>query len=319
MKRLSSLVLLPLLALLLLPCPALCEDTNEVEEAEEEIAAPAAPALTPLEQVIKYRDDMSCAYNMTNYLKEVIVVMQPVLAEPALAEFLVQELPNRPKKAEFLKKWAGQYRTILTNGFGFRLIFQLRNNFLDLPKSVTVPKDIADHFSLINNQGVKVKAYRCVSDKRLPQTLCFGCHEVSVELYFNTHDESGRPLIAPNTKAIRLQSSAVNADFGSYNFSWWLPFKYPIRRPAPLQSICGSAVCRTFVPQHPKVFNGLVTENVAFDEQGRRISESNVPEAETAAQGPKQKKEEGLPREERQSLLLRSITGLFLRGLDLLP
>ena len=190
-----------LLLLLFSPLVVTAEETNNYEEASVVIEEEPKPVLTPRQQIIKYRDDVCSYYNMTNNLKEVIVIMHPILAEAEMAELYVEEDPKPKDRADFLKKWAAKYKQILTNGFGFRLTFQLRNNFLDLQNEVKIPANIADYFTLLSSDGVRVKAYKCVSDFKLPQTICFERPEVNVDLFFNTRDDSGKPLIKNTTRA----------------------------------------------------------------------------------------------------------------------
>lgn len=306
-----------LLILLFLPLAAFPEETNDSEEVSFPAERDLQPILTPRQQIVKYRDDVCAYYNMTNNLKEVIVIMHPILAEAEMAELFVSEDPKPKDRAAFLKKWGARYKQILTNGFGFRLTFQLRNNFLDLQNEVKIPANIADHFTLLSSDGVRVKAYKCVSDFKLPQTICFERPEVNVDLFFNTRDDSGKPLIKNTTRAIRLQSSAVNSDFGSYNFSWWLPFKYPIKRPVNMESIVGSKPFRTFVSVHPEVY----FKNVAYMNQGRGEAEDKAKKEaiekaqakEKAMIAARQKKE--LSPEERSNLLKRTVAGALFYGL----
>ena len=306
------------LSLLLIPFFSIAEETNDLEETSYEIVEKEPrPKLSPREQIVKYRDDVCAYYNMTNYLKEVIVIMHPILAEAEMAKLFAEEDPKPKDRAAFLKKWGARYKQILTNGFGFRLTFQLRNNFLDLQNEVKIPANIADHFTLLSSDGVRVKAYKCVSDFKLPQTICFERPEVNVDLFFNTRDDSGKPLIKNTTRAIRLQSSAVNSDFGSYNFSWWLPFKYPIKRPVNMESIVGSKPFRTFVSVHPEVY----FKNVAYMNQGRGEAEDKAKKEaiekaqakEKAMIAARQKKE--LSPEERSNLLKRTVAGALFYGL----
>ena len=307
-----------LLFLLLLPLFSAAEDTNDYEDADVSFSTPEPqPTLTPRQQIIKYRDDVCSYYNMTNNLKEVIVIMHPILAEAEMAELYVEEDPKPKGRADFLKKWAARYKQILTNGFGFRLTFQLRNNFLDLQNEVKIPANIADYFTLLSSDGVRVKACRCVSDFKLPQTICFERPEVNVDLFFNTRDDSGKPLIKNTTKAIRLQSSAVNSDFGSYNFSWWLPFKYPIKRPVSMERLLGNKPFRTFVSVHPEVYY----KDIAYVNQGRGAAEDKAKKEaielaqakEKAMIAAKQKKE--LSPEERRDLVKRTVAGALFYGL----
>lgn len=307
-----------LLFLLLLPLFSAAEDTNDYEDADVSFSTPEPqPTLTPRQQIIKYRDDVCSYYNMTNNLKEVIVIMHPILAEAEMAELYVEEDPKPKDRADFLKKWAARYKQILTNGFGFRLTFQLRNNFLDLQNEVKIPANIADYFTLLSSDGVRVKACRCVSDFKLPQTICFERPEVNVDLFFNTRDDSGKPLIKNTTKAIRLQSSAVNSDFGSYNFSWWLPFKYPIKRPVSMERLLGNKPFRTFVSVHPEVYY----KDIAYVNQGRGAAEDKAKKEaielaqakEKAMIAAKQKKE--LSPEERRDLVKRTVAGALFYGL----
>lgn len=307
-----------LLFLLLLPLFSAAEDTNDYEDADVSFSTPEPqPTLTPRQQIIKYRDDICSYYNMTNNLKEVIVIMHPILAEAEMAELYVEEDPKPKDRADFLKKWAAKYKQILTNGFGFRLTFQLRNNFLDLQNEVKIPANIADYFTLLSSDGVRVKAYKCVSDFKLPQTICFERPEVNVDLFFNTRDDSGKPLIKNTTKAIRLQSSAVNSDFGSYNFSWWLPFKYPIKRPVSMERLLGNKPFRTFVSVHPEVYY----KDIAYVNQGRGEAEDKARKEaielaqakEKAMIAAKQKKE--LSPEERRDLVKRTVAGALFYGL----
>ena len=306
-----------LLLLLFSPLVVAAEETNDYEEARVVIEEEPKPVLTPRQQIIKYRDDVCSYYNMTNNLKEVIVIMHPILAEAEMAELFVSEDPAPKDRAAFLKKWGAKYKQILTNGFGFRLTFQLRNNFLDMQNEVKIPANIADHFTLLSSDGVRVKACKCVSDYKLPQTICFERPEVNVDLFFNTRDDSGKPLIKNTTKAIRLQSSAVNSDFGSYNFSWWLPFKYPIKRPVNMERIVGSKPFRTFVSVHPEVYY----EDIAYVNQGRGEAEDKARKEaielaqakEKAMIAAKQKKE--LSPEERRDLVKRTVAGALFYGL----
>ncbi|MBR5624425.1 hypothetical protein IKW72_05415 [bacterium] len=300
-----------LFALLLFIClPLLGEDADDLYETEAETVT-EEESLTPYQRLLKYSDDMNSHYNMTNYLKEVIVIMHPILAEAALADLFVKEQPEAKDRSAFLKKWAGEYKTLLTNGYGFRLIFQLKHNFLDQQNTVTIPKNIADYFTLLSSSGVRVKACRCVSDQPLPKTISFECSEVNVDLYFNTRDEKGRPLINPKTKAIRLQSAEVNADFGSYNFSWWLPFKYPIKRPVEIQRICGSRPYMTFVAAHPEVFSKEIVYENASGSAGAsasKIAAAKIAEAKAAQNKPARKPIVG----EERSALIRRAVGFFL-------
>ena len=312
-KKLAFLLPLFLFALF-----SAAEDTNDFEEESfAPLEKEPVVSLTPFQQILKYRDDVCSNYNMTNNLKEVIVIMHPILAEMEMAELFLKEDPKPKNRADFLKKWGARYKQILTNGFGFRLTFQLRHNFLDMQKTVTIPADIANYFTLLSSDGVRVKACRCVSDFKLPQTICFERPEVNVDLYFNTRDENGRPLIGKKTLAIRLQSSAVNADFGSYNFSWWLPFKYPIKRPANMRAICGDKPFRTFVSVHPEVY----CENIAYQNEGRGAAEDLAKAKQRAAReaeiqariAAKEKKE--VPPEERRAFMERTIAAAFFYGL----
>lgn len=306
-----------LLFLLFLPFATFAEETNDIEEVRFEEEADLKPILTPKQQIVKYRDDVCAYYNMTNNLKEVIVIMHPILAEAEMAELFVAEEPKPKDRTAFLKKWGARYKQILTNGFGFRLTFQLRNNFLDLQNEVKIPANIADYFTLLSSDGVRVKAYKCVSDFKLPQTICFERPEVNIDLFFNTKDDSGKPLISSKTRAIRLQSSAVNSDFGSYNFSWWLPFKYPIKRPPNMESVVGSKPFRTFVSVHPEVYY----KDIAYVNQGRGAAEEKARKEaieqaqakEKAMTAAKQKKE--LSPEERSDYLKRTVAGALFYGL----
>ena len=306
-----------LLALLFLPFTAFAEETNDYEEVRFEEEPEPKPVLTPHQQIVKYRDDVCAYYNMTNNLKEVIVIMHPILAEAEMAELFVAEDPKPKDRTAFLKKWAAQYKQILTNGFGFRLTFQLRHNFLDVQNEVKIPANIADYFTLLSSDGVRVKAYKCVSDFKLPQTICFERPEVNIDLFFNTMDDSGKPLISAKTRAIRLQSSAVNSDFGSYNFSWWLPFKYPIKRPRNMEVVVGSKPFRTFVSVHPEVYY----KDIAYMNQGRGAAEDKARKEaiekaqakEKAMIAARQKKE--LSPEERQTFTKRAIAGALFYGL----
>ena len=276
--------------------------------------------LDPADQVHKYDLDMNSCFNMTNNLKEVIVVIQPIIAEAEIAKLFHENYPLKQTQKAFLKTCLGKCRTILTNGYGFRLTFEIKNKFLDVETSVNVPKNIADYFTLMSSDGVKVKAYRCVSDKRLPQTLSFSCQRITVELYFNTHDEKGRPLIKKNTRAIRLQSAEVGANFGSYNFSWWLPFKYKIQRPSPLVKVLGGNHFRTFIADHPKVYNGLVTENVTEEEIpafANGPAQAQTAKIITKTQETPVKK--NLNEEEKRATLFQTIIGVFTQTFDLLP
>ena len=306
------------LSLLLIPFFSIAEETNDLEETSYEIVEKEPqPKLSPREQIVKYRDDVCAYYNMTNYLKEVIVIMHPILAEAEMAKLFAEEDPKPKDRTAFLKKWAAQYKQILTNGFGFRLTFQLRHNFLDVQNEVKIPANIADYFTLLSSDGVRVKAYKCVSDFKLPQTICFERPEVNIDLFFNTKDDSGRPLIKNGTKAIRLQSSAVNSDFGSYNFSWWLPFKYPIKRPRNMEAVVGSKPFRTFVSVHPEVYY----KDIAYVNQGRGAAEEKARKEaieqaqakEKAMIAAKQKKE--LSPEERSDYLKRTVAGALFYGL----
>ena len=118
-------------------------------------------------------------------------------------------------------------------------------------------------------------------------------------------------------KAIRLQSSAVNSDFGSYNFSWWLPFKYPIKRPMNMQRLIGNKPFRTFVSVHPEVY----CKDIAYVNQGRGAAEDRakkealemVQAREKAMIAARQKKE--LSPEERRDFVKRSIAGAIFYGL----
>ena len=312
MKRLAFIFSIVLFAFV-----SAAEDTNDFEEESYEVYKEPEITLTPFQQILKYRDDVCSYYNMTNNLKEVIVIMHPILAEMEMAELFLKDDPKPKDRQEFLKKWGARYKQILTNGFGFRLTFQLRNNFLDVQKDVTIPADIANYFTLLSSDGVRVRACRCVSDFKLPQTICFQRPEVNVDLYFNTRDESGRPLIGKKTRAIRLQSSAVNADFGSYNFSWWLPFQYPVKRPANMRAICGDKPFRTFVSVHPEVY----CEKVAYSNEGRGAAEDLAKAKEKAAReaevqariAAKTKKE--VPPEERRAFMEKTIAAAFFYGL----
>lgn len=259
-RRLLTFALLLLLA----PLPLLAEE----EDVQDDLGTSAGRAPTLQEQLMDYRDSVACVFNQTNYLKSVIVVIRPLLAEAELAEFLFKEQPANDKRFEFMKKWQGEYRKFMNNGYGFRLTFQLRNNFIDQHEAVNIPRNIADHFTLLSSSGVKTKPCKCVSDLKLPRDISFDCPELNVDIYFNTRDESGKPLINKRTKAIRLQSSAVNAKFGSYNFSWWLPFKNTVKRPVAVQRILGSKTFDTFIAAHPEVYS----EKIAYeDAQGRSI------------------------------------------------
>ena len=306
------------LSLLLVPFFSIAEETNDLEETSYEIVEKEPqPKLSPREQIVKYRDDVCAYYNMTNYLKEVIVIMHPILAEAEMAKLFAEEDPKPKDRTAFLKKWAAQYKQILTNGFGFRLTFQLRHNFLDVQNEVKIPANIADYFTLLSSDGVRVKAYKCVSDFKLPQTICFERPEVNIDLFFNTMDDSGKPLISAKTRAIRLQSSAVNSDFGSYNFSWWLPFKYPIKRPRNMEVVVGSKPFRTFVSVHPEVYY----KDIAYMNQGRGAAEDKARKEaiekaqakEKAMIAARQKKE--LSPEERQTFTKRAIAGALFYGL----
>ena len=312
MKRLAFIFSIVLFAFV-----SAAEDTNDFEEESYEVYKEPEITLTPFQQILKYRDDVCSYYNMTNNLKEVIVIMHPILAEMEMAELFLKDDPKPKDRQEFLKKWGARYKQILTNGFGFRLTFQLRNNFLDVQKDVTIPADIANYFTLLSSDGVRVRACRCVSDFKLPQTICFQRPEVNVDLYFNTRGESGRHLIGKKTRAIRLQSSAVNADFGSYNFSWWLPFQYPVKRPANMRAICGDKPFRTFVSVHPEVY----CEKVAYSNEGRGAAEDLAKAKEKAAReaevqariAAKTKKE--VPPEERRAFMEKTIAAAFFYGL----
>lgn len=304
------------LSLLLIPFFSIAEETNDLEETSYEIVEKEPqPKLSPREQIVKYRDDVCAYYNMTNYLKEVIVIMHPILAEAEMAKLFAEEDPKPKDRTAFLKKWAAQYKQILTNGFGFRLTFQLRNNFLDVQNEVKIPANIADYFTLLSSDGVRVKACKCVSDFKLPQTICFDRPEVNVDIFFNTRDDSGKPLIGKNTKAIRLQSSAVNSDFGSYNFSWWLPFKYPIKRPVEMQRILGSKPFRTFVAAHPEVYSKEIVYENAGGAPGRQASKvAAVKNSETKASQNAPERKPVSP-EERSSLIRRAAAFFLCYGL----
>ncbi|MBO7542771.1 hypothetical protein J6T93_02540 [bacterium] len=307
-----------LLMLLLIPPAIKAEETNDIEETAVVIEEPPKQVLTPRQQIIKYRDDVCSYYNMTNNLKEVIVIMHPILAEAEMAKLFAEELPSPKERTAFLKKWGARYKQILTNGFGFRLTFQLRNNFLDMQSEVKIPANIADYFTLLSSDGVRVKACRCVSDYKLPQTICFERPEVNVDLFFNTRDDSGKPLINNKTRAIRLQSSAVNSDFGSYNFSWWLPFKYPIKRPQSMEMICGTKPFRTFVSVHPEVYS----KNIAYvneargaaEEKARQEAIAQATARERAYAAAKHEVRE-VPQEERSAFVKLTIAGALYYGL----
>ena len=305
---------LSLLSLLLLLCLPLCGgDTNDLYETEAD--QKEEESLTPQQKLLKYCDDMNSYYNMTNYLKEVIVIMHPILAEAAMAELFLKEQPAMKDRSAFRKKWAEQYKALLNSGYGFRLTFQLKQNFLDQQNPVTIPKNIADYFTLLSSSGVRVKACRCVSDLSLPRTISFECPVLNVDLYFNTRDDSGKPLINPKTKAIRLQSDQVSADFGSYNFSWWLPFKYPIKRPVEMQRILGSKPFRTFVAAHPEVYSKEIVYENAGGAPGRQASKvAAVKNSETKASQNAPERKPVSP-EERSSLIRRAAAFFLCYGL----
>lgn len=301
-----------LLFALFLCLPLFGEDTNDLYETEYAGAAEEeVMTLTPYQKLLKYSDDMNSYYNMTNYLKEIIVIMHPILAEAAMADLFLKEQPGMKDRSSFRKKWAEQYKTLLNNGYGFRLTFQLKHNFLDQQSSVTIPKNIADYFTLLSSSGVRVKACRCVSDQPLPKTISFECSELNVDLYFNTRDDSGRPLINPKTKAIRLQSEEVNADFGSYNFSWWLPFKYPLKRPVEIQRICGTQPFRTFVAAHPEVYSKEIVYENASGSAGASASKVAAVKTSAASAAQTMPARKPVSAEERGSLIRRA-AGFFL-------
>ena len=261
---------LTLLALLML-LPVLAEEPDHLEAQDDE--KEDSLYLLPQEQFFQYYSDVMASFNATNYLKSVIVVIRPLLAEAELAELFLKEQPEMENRSAFLKKWTNEYRKLLTNGYGFRLTFQLKNNFIDQQEIVNVPKNIAEHFTLLSSSGVRTKAYKCVSDIKLPRDISFECPEINIDLYFNTCDESGKPLINAKTKAIRLQSSEVNSKFGSYNFSWWLPFKYTVKRPVSVQRIVGNKAFATFVANHPKVYYDNLTY---LDKSGRKMTDRKI-------------------------------------------